>query len=262
MLRAEPEVLDVPLARDVGRCEIRDDDLLEALADAVVAGVVDRGLVAAHRRRHARHLDDVEALADVGDRRARTARTRRRHRVLGDVGAEAAGRAERPGADGLPLAAEVDRVDSNLVSAGVERRARARTRAAPGPRCAGRRTSACRTSPGVGIEPREPDVERDAVVEQRVVREDPEALEHADPVLALQVGALALRQPQRRVGRAVGVLVVIGGDGQLGGAQQLGQRPLDLRDPVPEHLDLLAPADGLGEQASRHRARERRARLA
>ena len=50
VLGAEAEVPDVPLARDVGRFEVRDDDLLEALADAVVARVVDRGLVAAHRR--------------------------------------------------------------------------------------------------------------------------------------------------------------------------------------------------------------------
>ena len=68
-------------ARDAGGVDVGGGDDLERRPDALVAGVVDRGLVAAHLGGDPGHLDDVEALADVGDAGAAAARARRRRAV-------------------------------------------------------------------------------------------------------------------------------------------------------------------------------------
>ena len=172
---------------------------------------------------------------------------RRRGRVR-DVGDEPAGRAHRPAADRLAAVAEVDGVDLHLVPAGVER--------GTGGELAQRQGGVAAVgevlglvAPGVGVEPGETDVEGDRVVEEGVVGEDARLLQHGDPVLPLQASPLLLRQPQRGLGVAVGVLVVLSSDGQLGEALEVGDLRLDRGDPVTEGLDLLPPLLRRQEQA-------------
>ena len=137
-------------------------------------------------------------LVEVGDSRdSCTAGTPRAALRLRDVGDEPARRAEHPGPDRLAAVAEVDGVDLHLVSTGVERGAGGELAQARGLRCGVGQVLGL-VAAGVRVQPGEPHVEGDGVVEQGVVREDSGLLQDADPVLALQPRPLRLRQTDTR----------------------------------------------------------------
>ena len=154
---------------------------------------------------------------------------------------EPAGRAERHRPDRRVVWPQVDGVDEDLKTPRVERRAggelaqRVRRRAQEARRLRAELL-------GLRVDPGHRHVERDHVVEQRVVGQDPELLQDRDPVLALQALQLVPRHDQGRAGGAQGALVVVAGRRERVDALQLRQRLLDRGPPVVEPLDGRHPA--------------------
>ena len=256
---AEAGLLDEPLVAHPRRVDVGGEEHLEQRVGALVGAVGDHRLVAAHLGGGVRELDDVDPLAAVGDRgrpAPRAADDAAGEPAELDVGREAAGRAEHPGAHGLAVHAEVDRVDGDLPAAGIERGAWGELPDGLR-RCALELRVLGLEGAGVGVGPAQPDVEGDRVVEQGVVRQDPVLLEHADPVLALQVRELTVGELARDPGRPDRPPVVVGRGRGVRLPFELGQHLLDRGAAVAQGLDhrLPAPARGMHVRGEAARAR-------
>ncbi len=95
---------------------------------------------------------------------------------------------------------------------------------------------------GLRVDPGHRHIEGDHVVEQRVVGQDPELLEHRNPVLAREPLGLLLGHGQRGARGTQGTPVVVAGSRARLDADELGQRLLDRRPAVREPLDGRHPA--------------------
>ncbi|OIQ89604.1 hypothetical protein GALL_284910 [mine drainage metagenome] len=246
----EVRLLDEPLPRDLRGVDVGREEDLEQGGVTLVLAIGDRRLVAADLCARVSEFDHLESLAGVGDCRRPAPRAlvdlHRRTAEL-HVDAVPARGAEHPRSDRLAVHAKVDRVNGDLPPAGVERGA-------------GRELADGLGSPAlephvfgleratVRVDPAQPDVQGHGVVEQRVVRQDPVLLEHADPVLAAQVTKLPRGELAGRLGRAPCPLVVVSGGRGLGLLLKLGQDGVDRAQAVLEGLNGGLPAVTSGVQ--------------
>jgi len=257
VLHPEGVPVDVPLLADPGGIDVGGQEDREPFLPALVGAVVDLGLVAVQLGRHAGEFDHVQPVFYPADPRIPAPRTRHRRRGCGgQVGGVPAGGAERHRPDrGFPDA-QVDGVDRDLQAAGVERGA---GRELPKRVRRGPPQARALVLPllGVGVDPGQGHLEGDAVVDQGVVGQQSELLQHPDPVLPAQVGELLAGDLQRSPRRAERALVLIAGGGQSGHLLQFRQGVLDRLLAVAQALDRGVPALRGGEHLTGQRAAAR-----
>ena len=239
----EPGVLHAPLAHRARGVEVGHRQDLEMGADPVVAGVPDSGVVPGDVGEDPGQAQDPPGAPDVGDggvAAPRALRRRRGHPHLGapDVGVSAGPAAEPP----LRLLAQVggvDALDAHLQAAGVEGGA------------GGELAQGVNGGPldvvGLGAElaavwvlPGHSGGQAHRVVDERVVGQDPVALQGRDPVLPVQLEDPRLGCLPGALGGALGSLVLLGGVGALGGGCELGQGLADLALLVAQPLGFDA----------------------
>lgn len=127
VLDAEPVVADVPLLTHLGRVDVGRHHRREGATVPVFGVIADASLVAPHAGRDPAKRDDVEVLAGVGDRLIPAPETASDFFPFAaeiEIDRVPAFGAERPGADGGSVVAQVDRIDGDLPALGVEGGAR------------------------------------------------------------------------------------------------------------------------------------------